>query len=160
MSAGADGLVIGPADPRSADAARLIARLTADLAERYGDDGAGDFAPEDVLVPRSVFLVGRLNGRPVACGALRPVKPAVAEVKRMYVEPDARGRGIARRLLAELEGHARSMGYAAIRLETGVKQPESIRLYESAGCQRIANYGHYKDDPRSVCFEKHLVPVS
>jgi GNAT superfamily N-acetyltransferase len=151
-----DDLRIDAVDARSPEAAALIASLSRELGERYGDNGSGNFAPEDVLVPGSAFLVGWLNGRPVACGAFRPMEPGVAEVKRMYVEPDARGRGIGKRLLAELENRARDAGYAAVRLETGTRQPESIRLYEAAGYRHIEKYGMYRDNLLSVCFEKGL----
>jgi putative acetyltransferase len=149
-------LGIEAADVRGPDAALLLPRLMRELGERYGDDGEGDFRPEDVCAPRAVFLVASLAGRPVGCGALRPMPDGAAEVKRMYVEPDVRGRGVGRRLLAELEGHARRLGYAVVRLETGLLQPEAIRLYEASGYRRIANYGIYVDNPLSVCFEKEL----
>jgi GNAT superfamily N-acetyltransferase len=74
----------------------------------------------------------------------------------MYVIPEARGRGLSRRLLATLEIHARNMGYLSLRLETGVRQPEAIRLYESAGYDHIPRYGVYVDDVHSVCFKKRL----
>jgi ribosomal protein S18 acetylase RimI-like enzyme len=145
-------------DACSADAARLTADLSAELARRYdhADDGSGHFRPEDVAVPRSVFLVGRLGGRPVACGAVRPLEGDVGEVKRMYVEPAARGRQLGKRLLAALEEAARSMGYVAVRLETAHRQPEAIRLYESAGYRRIEPFGIYAGSQRSICFEKRL----
>jgi GNAT superfamily N-acetyltransferase len=149
---------IASADPRSTDAARLIAALSAELARRYdfADDGSGHFRPEDVVVPRSTFLIGRLGGRAVACGALRLLEGDMAEVKRMYVEPAARGRGLAKRLLAALEDAARRMGYVTLRLETAHRQPEAIRLYESAGYLRIDPFGIYVGSRRSVCFEKRL----
>lgn len=157
MSSSLDDLQIEAIDPRSPEAATLITRLSQEIAQRYeGDDGAGDFAPEDVLMPRSGLLIGRLRGRAVVCGAFRPVDAAVVEIKRIFVEPDARGRGIARRMLAELEVRACRMGYTTARLETGVRQPEAIRLYESAGYHRIENFGIYQGKPLSVCFEKAL----
>jgi putative acetyltransferase len=145
-------------DAGAEDGALLIAELSAELARRYewADDGSGNFRPEDVRVLRSVFLIGRLESRPVACGAVRPLKGDVGEVKRMYVTPDVRGRGLSKLLLAALEDAARSMGYVTLRLETGNRQPEAIRLYESTGYHRIKPYGIYAHDPRSVCFEKRL----
>jgi hypothetical protein len=74
----------------------------------------------------------------------------------MYVAPDGRRRGIARRILQTLEQLAAGFNYRAIRLETGLEQPEAIGLYESSGYHRIAPYGHHKGDPRSVCFEKAI----
>ncbi len=117
---------------------------------------SGNFAPADVLVARSAFLVGRLGDQPVACGAYRPMGPDVAEIKRMYVDPDYRGRGLGHRILQELEKRARRDGYSRARLETGLLQPEAIRLYERAGYHRIDCYGIYVGNPRSVCFEKIL----
>ena len=74
----------------------------------------------------------------------------------MYVEPAARGRGLAKRLLAALEDAARRMGYVALRLETADRQPEAVRLYESAGYQRIEPFGIYVGSQRSLCFQKRL----
>lgn len=142
----------------SADAFRLISELSAELACRYDftDDGSGHFRPKDVTIPRSVFLIGRLGGWAVACGAVRLLEGDVGEVKRMYVEPAARGRGLAKRLLAALEDVARNMGYVALRLETADRQPEAIRLYEPAEYHRIEPFGLYVGSERSACFEKRL----
>ncbi len=148
-----------PADPTGPEAAALIARLAAELAGLYPEDesaGAGNFNPADLAGPGSTFLIAWLDGRPVGCGALRPMKPGVAEVKRMYVEPAARGRGLSRRLLAELERAAAGMGYTTVRLETGVRQVAAVRLYDTAGYRRIGNYGIYVGNPQSICFEKAL----
>jgi GNAT superfamily N-acetyltransferase len=147
-------LTIEPADPRTPEAAALIACLLQEYGWRYGDDGDGDFRLEQALAPRAVFLLARLDGRAVACGAVHPWSADVAEIKRMYVEPEVRRRGIARRLLDELEAFARRHGFRSARLETGVMQPEALRLYETAGYHQIEKYGYYRDDPRSVCFEK------
>jgi len=152
-----DDWTIEAVDPRDRVAMTLIAALTQELALLYPDeDGSGNFAPADVLVARSAFLVGSLADRPVACGAYRPISPDVAEIKRMYVEPDYRGRGLGRLILQELETRARRDGYLLARLETGTSQPEAIRLYERAGYHRIDCYGIYVGNPRSVCFEKAL----
>jgi GNAT superfamily N-acetyltransferase len=150
---------VAVADACSDDATRLIAELSAKLSRRYEhvDDGSGHFRPEDASVPRSIFLIGRLDSRPVACGAVRPLVGDVGEVKRMYVDPAVRGRGLSKRLLAALEDAAHRMGYAALRLETGDRQPEAIRLYESAGYHRIEPFGIHIDSQRSVCFEKWLI---
>ncbi|HJZ92910.1 MAG TPA: GNAT family N-acetyltransferase [Gemmataceae bacterium] len=155
----AAGLEIRPADPFGPEATLLIARLSAELAAtypEYSDSGAGAFEPADAAGPRSAFLIAWLDGKPVGCAAIRPMEPGVAEFKRLYVEPDVRRRGIAGQLLAALEEKAREFGYTAVRLETGVRQPGSIRASESAGYLRIANYGIHAGNPFSVCFEKCL----
>ena len=142
--------------PHSPAARLLIERLSADLGARYGDDGSGSFSPDDILVPGGAFVVARLDGEAAGCGALRPLREGVGEIKRMYVEPRARGRGIARMILRELEKIAEGAGYGAVWLETGTLQPEAIRLYETSGYNRIACYGQYRDNPLSVCFEKRF----
>jgi GNAT superfamily N-acetyltransferase len=86
------------------------------------------------------YVVGWEDGRAVAGGALKRLGPGVAEVKRMYVVPDARGRGLARRLLAAIEDTARELGYERVRLDTGASQPHARALYESAGYQDVADY--------------------
>ena len=101
-------------------------------------------------------MVARLGGQPIGCGALRRIDETTAEVKRMYVAPDGRRRGIARRILHALEELAAGFNYRTIRLQTGLEQPEAISLYESSGYHRIAAYGHHIGDPRSVCFEKSI----
>jgi ribosomal protein S18 acetylase RimI-like enzyme len=148
-------LTIEAAGVRSADAGLLVARLDEELNRRYGEV-QGQFTAANALADHSTFLVGYVAGRPVACGAFRPMGGPAVEVKRMYVEPEFRGRGIARRLLAELEERARRAGYTLARLETGVAQPEAVRLYESAGYRRIDNYGIYAGNADSACFEKSL----
>lgn len=170
----ADGALAIVAEPFDApDSRRLIDELMADLEVRYAADmEPGQENPElsgeqlvtadQVSPPDGVFLVARLGGRPVGCGALRPDRdgaPGVAEIKRMYVVPEARGRGISRALLAALEAEAVALGYRRVRLETGIRQPEAVRLYKSAGYHRIAGFGRYETDLLSLFFAKDLRPV-
>jgi putative acetyltransferase len=154
----AESFSVVPIDPRLPEAAGLIAEMSSELARLYdhADDGSGNFRPEDVLVPRSVFLVCRIAGRAVACGALRPIDANCAEIKRMYVAPAWRGHGLARAILHALERFAVDNGYTSVRLETGVRQPQAIAFYESAGYRRIPSYGSYTGSPHSICFEKPL----
>jgi GNAT superfamily N-acetyltransferase len=111
---------------------------------------------EHFTAPLGAFLVARIEDRPAGCGGLRRLEAAVAEVKRMYVDPWARRRGVGREILVGLEAEARRLGYRTVRLETGTLQPEAIGLYESAGYQRIPRYGEFVDNVHSVCFEKAL----
>jgi putative acetyltransferase len=106
------------------------------------------------------YLVAVVDHRVVACGAWQPLEPGVAEIKRMYVRPAYRGRGIARQLVVALEEEALAADRPVIRLETGTYLPSAIALYQSSGYRPIAPYGEYVGNPYSVCFEKHLaVPV-
>jgi GNAT superfamily N-acetyltransferase len=142
--------------PHGDEARALIAAAVAELAERY--DGEQDPAVDldDLVPPRGAFLVARLDGEPVGCGGVRVVSPGVGEIKRMYVATSVRRRGVGRALLAGLEGAARDLGWTALRLETGLRQPEAIALYQATGYERIPDYGHWAGEPLTVCFEKPL----
>jgi GNAT superfamily N-acetyltransferase len=131
-------------------AVAMIEAALVDLSERYGGDG--DSTPVDPAQfepPAGAFLVAWLDGRPAGCGGWRTYHGDrdVAEVKRMYTVPEVRGRGVALALLRALEEAARQAGRKRIVLETGHRQPEAIALYIKAGYERIADFGHYKDEP-------------
>lgn len=136
---------------------QLVAHLWQELGIMYPEMQAA--VPKEISGPRAGFVVAWLNDEAVGCGAWRPLAPteaAVAEIKRMFVEPAVRGRGISRAILKKLETLARADGYSVVRLETGLRQPPALRLYETSGYRRIEPYGRYRDDPLSVCFEKTL----
>lgn len=139
-------------------AAGLVDDLVADLCRRYDDPGGGGTPLDPVAFrpPTGTFLVARLDGRPVACGGLRTVGEGVGEVKRMWVDPGARGRGVARQVLAALEQAGRDLGHRRLLLETGTLQPEAVALYASAGWSRVEPYGEWRDSPLSVCFAREL----
>jgi len=154
-AASSSEVTLGDDDPIGEVARQLIDRLCTELSARYGAPPS-PFSPAEAAGPGSVFMVARLAGTPVACGALRRIDDAIAEVKRMYVAPEGRRRGLARRILRKLEQRAVEFGYRTIRLETGVAQPEAIALYEACGYRRIPPYGPFVGNPSSVCFEKFL----
>ena len=138
------------------DAARLRDEQQAELAARYDgvEDIEPDLPPEDMLAS----VVVTVDGAVAACGALREASgfgSGLGELKRMFVRPGFRGRGLARLVLEELERIATANGLRRLILETGVRQPEAIGLYRSAGYRRIANYGPYVDEP-SVCLARWL----
>jgi GNAT superfamily N-acetyltransferase len=142
------------------DAQLLIKAALAELAVRY-DDGEGDATPVDPAEfdpPRGAFFVAYLDGEPVACGAWRShgENGMVAEIKRMYTAPAARGRGLARAVLARVEQSAREHGRGRMILETGLRNHESVQLYESAGYRRIPNFGYYRDDPQCLSYARDL----
>jgi GNAT superfamily N-acetyltransferase len=101
-------------------------------------------------------IVAYENGQPMGCGAIRAFDTESMEVKRMYTVPNARGKGIATKILAELERWAAEMSFAKCVLETGKRQPEAIELYTKRGYKRIPNYGQYAGIDNSACFEKLL----
>jgi GNAT superfamily N-acetyltransferase len=123
-------------------------------------DGEADIGPaRDAWMfepPDGVFLVAHIDGRAVGCGGICRFDETRAELKRMYVEPGSRGLGLGRRLLEALEAEAGSVGYVAVVLETGNRQPEALGLYTSAGYERIPCYEPYASRELSLCFEKTL----
>jgi GNAT superfamily N-acetyltransferase len=106
--------------------------------------------------PDGVFVAARIDGVAVACGGICRFDDTRAELKRMYVAPSARGLGLGRRLLVSLEAEARRLGYVAVVLETGNRQPEALGLYTSSGYERIPCYEPYASRELSLCFEKSL----
>ena len=140
----------------SADGERLRAEQRAELDLRYGtDDHEPGTAPTAADV--SVVLVARdADGTAVGCGALRAIGDGVAEVKRMYVRPAARGTGVATALLRMLEREAAEHGVTRLVLETGPAQPDAMRFYEREGYHLIDNFGPYVGEPLSVCYARDL----
>lgn len=150
-------LVLSPTPYDDPVAVALIEAVQQVYVARYGGRDATPVEPAEFAPPRGLFLVGRLSGEPVACGGWRIVEPGLAELKRMYVASGFRGRGLSRILLAALEDSARRAGVLRLRLETGHRQPEAIRLYETSGYSRIDKFGVYRHDPGSTCYGKSLV---
>src|SRR5260221_14642253 len=122
---------------------KLVRLLDIELAERDGSDHAyyAQFNKIDAL--RYVVVVYE-NDEAVSCGAIKDFESGKVEVKRMYTLPANRGRGIAAKVLTELELWAAELGSCSCILETGLRQPEAIRLYEKSGYERISNYGQYE----------------
>lgn len=141
----------------SPDARFLIAAQQAEVRAR-GDTGDTSPPREAAMFtpPDGVFLIARAGGSPYGCGGLCRLDTTRAELKRMYVAPEARGRGVGRLLLERLEAEARALGYTAIVLETIDLMREAIRLYASSGYTPIPCFGAYVDSEVSRCFEKHL----
>jgi GNAT superfamily N-acetyltransferase len=133
------------------EAATLVAELDADLTVRYGGDADPVHAPaEEFDGPGGQMLLASLDGVAVGCVGLRRVTADTAELKRMYVRPQYRGRGIARELLASCEQSARELGYAQLWLETGSLQPEAVALYLSAGYEPVSPFGQYAAESLSI----------
>ncbi len=133
----------------------LVKLLDADLAERDGDDHAfyNQFNKIDVIKHAIVLYE---NQNPLGCGAIKEFDSTAMEVKRMYTSPESRGKGIATRILSELEKWSSELSYKKCILETGKRQPEAIKLYTKNNYKVIPNYGQYKGIANSICFEKVL----
>lgn len=137
----------------------LIAALNAELSGAYPEPGANHFHldPEEVAEGRGAFLVVWRGEAPIGCGALRLLDAKTAEIKRMYVSPLERGKGIGRRLVVALEAEARTLGVRRLVLETGVRQIAALALYRAAGFEPIPLFGEYRLSPEtSVCLGKHV----
>lgn len=142
-------------DSGNPDFVSLVKLLDQDLAVRDGGDHTfyAQFNKIDLI---KHAVVGYLDQRPVACGAIKPFSEGQMEVKRMYVHPDYRGKGLASEVLQELEKWAGELGSRACVLETGKRQPEAIALYQKAGYAVTENYGQYIGVENSVCMRKDL----
>ncbi|MFI2379046.1 GNAT family N-acetyltransferase [Streptomyces sp. NPDC018964] len=147
------------------DAVKLDAEVQAEYHVRYGDGGdATPMDPADFRPPNGTYLIAYDEaGVPVASGGWRAQdtndegnRDGDAELKRMYVTEQMRGRGLARRILAALEEDARAAGRVRMVLETGTKQPEAIALYTSSGYEPCEKFGYYRFHEESLCYAKAL----
>jgi GNAT superfamily N-acetyltransferase len=148
---------IESADFASPAVQALVAENLADLSARYGG-GTGDDTPltaADFTPPNGAFLVAISDGRLIASAGWRR-HGGDAELKRMFTVAAARGRGVARRMLAAVEQSAREAGCKRVILETGNRQPEAIALYESAGYERIEDFGFYAGHVGVLSYAKAL----
>jgi putative acetyltransferase len=149
---------VRPEPLESPVAQRLIADLNAELSRDYPPEQRfHSLAPEEVAEGAGAFVVAWVDADPVGCGAVRLLSPDRAELKRMYVAPSHRGRGLARPILNTLEDRAAALGARTVVLETGIYQPAAIALYESSGYARIPCFGGYAASATSVCYEKALI---
>jgi GNAT superfamily N-acetyltransferase len=141
------------ADSTNTDFKNLVALLDHDLAVR---DGANHvfYAQFNKIDMIRHALVAYENNKAIGCGAFKPFDESTVEIKRMYVLPEHRNKGVAAAVLQQLEQWAKEDGFLFTVLETGMKQPEAIRLYEKSGYVRIPNYGQYAGVENSVCMKK------
>jgi GNAT superfamily N-acetyltransferase len=149
-------------DPRHPDARACLQAYFSELAQRFdgGFDPARSIPADDgeLTPPAGLLLVATLHGEPAGCGALKFHGDSPAEIKRMWVTPAARGLGLGRRLLAELEAQAAARGVRTLRLETNRALAEAIGLYRASGYREVAAFN---DEPYAHhWFEKTLEPVS
>ncbi len=132
----------------------LLAASDAYMAALYPPESNHLLDVDALMRPEVKFLVARLDGRAVGCGSIVDSGEGWAELKRMYVSPSVRGRNLGRLLLRNLETLAVANGITRLRLEMGIKQPEALGLYRSAGFVEIEPFGSYRPDPLSLFMEK------
>jgi putative acetyltransferase len=133
----------------------LVFQLDKDLYNRY-QSIQNVYDKLNKIESIDTVVVAYVNGQPIGCGCFREFVSKTVEIKRMFVKSDYRGLGISKLILIDLENWAKDLGFSKAILETGIKQPEAIGLYEKTGYLLVANYGQYKNIRTSVCFEKTL----
>ena len=155
----ASATVVERVDPASAEVRRCLERYVAELVERFDegfDPGSMSTDAADLTPPQGAFLVARLDGEPVACGAVRAWSPGVAELKRMWVAPEVRGGGLGARMLGALEREAAALGLGTVRLETNLALIEAQAMYRAHGYEAIEPFSG--DPYADLGFERELVP--
>jgi GNAT superfamily N-acetyltransferase len=134
----------------------LLEEVQQFYVQRYGGPDTTPLDPDEFAPPFGAFMVADLDGETVGCAGLRRHDPETVELKRMYVRPAYRRRGLGRRLLLAVEDRARRLGYRRLILETGLQQPEAMALYQADGYRPTENYGVYSGSPNSRSFVKRL----
>ncbi|NHQ87706.1 GNAT family N-acetyltransferase [Iodobacter sp. HSC-16F04] len=146
------------ADPESPEAQQLLSSLSQTLQQITGSSGTASFDISDVKVEGACFAICRLStGVPVACGALRPLQPGVAELKRMFAVPNSKSAGAA--VLAFLEQMASEFGYGELWLETRRVNERAVSFYERHGYHPIPNFGRYTGRAEAICLGKRVSSV-
>jgi putative acetyltransferase len=151
-------MIAAPVDPTSSGARRLIALADTYMAALYPAESNHLESPEALAQPHVRFVGVHLDGELIACGGVKLLDDDgnYGEIKRVFVLPAQRGKGVARLIMAALEEQLRREGYALARLETGVAQPEALGLYRALGYVERKPFGRYRPDPLSVFMEKRL----
>ncbi len=143
-------------DSDNSDFRELVALLDQDLQIRDGDEHSF-YAQFNKIDKIRHVVVAYAGGEAVGCGAIKEYAKDTAEIKRMFVRAEWRGRGIAKSILSELEAWASELNYSECILETGLKQPEAVALYQKSGYETIPNYGQYNGVENSVCMRKLIL---
>ena len=142
-------------DPVAVD---LVGRVQQEYVDRYGGPDEAAVDPDEFVPPHGLFLVAEVAGEPAGCGAWRVHPPGGVEIKRVYVTPPFRRRGLAQLVVAALESSAAAAGHTTVVLNTGDRQPEAIALYTDLGYSPVPGYGVYACSPDGVFLGKDLVP--
>lgn len=138
------------------DFIKLVAKLDAYLKVIDGDEHAF-YAKHNTIDKLNHVIIAYEQDQPVGCGAIKEFDADTMEVKRMFTDPNVRGKGIATKVLTELEQWALELGFNKCILETGKRMPDAINLYKKNGYTPIPNYGQYIGVENSVCFEKEIL---
>ena len=148
-------LTVAAESPVTSEGRLLIEGSEAALREHYPPEDCFSFSPEELTGSESTFLIAREFDEPIGCVALVDCG-GYGEIKRLYVRPEWRHRGVADELMDRLEADARNQGFGVVRLETGSRLAAAVQLYERRGYRRCARFGCYRDHPASLFMEKCL----
>jgi putative acetyltransferase len=148
-------ITIRRTDSDDKDFIELVKHLDVNLAVRDGKDHSF-YAQFNKIDKIKFAIVACENNNPIGCGAIKEYAPKIMEIKRMYTSPSNRGKGIATRILIELEKWATELSFEKCILETGKRYAEAVSLYKKNGYKLIPNYGQYAEVENSLCFEKKL----
>lgn len=150
---------ISRTNPEHLDFRKLIALLDEDLSAKNGEDQAffTQFNKTDAI---KHAIVAYIDGNAVGCGAIKEFGEETMEIKRMFVHPEFRRLGIAKKILEQLEIWANELKYETCILETGNKQQEAVILYQKLGYEVIPNYGQYEKVESSICMQKKIKDLS
>lgn len=152
-----DKFVIKRVIPKdSVDALKLIEELDRELLQRYPSSSIHTLDLDKITNESGLFFVGYISEVAVACCSLCEIGPNIGEIKRVFVKPQYRRKGISEYMMKYLEEQAVRSGFKFLRVETGVKQPEAIAMYQKLSYYDIEKYGEYINDPNSICMEKRL----
>ena len=151
-------IIVKRADILSPTAQTLIEALNAELSRAYPEEGVCHFRLDatEVADGKGAFLIALRSSKPVGCGAVRRIEANTGELKRMYVIPEERGRGVGQAILKALETEAKGLRLTRLVLETGVRQDRAQKLYQQAGFSQIERYGEYTNSLLSICMAKEL----
>ena len=134
----------------------LVFQLDMDLNKRY-NNAQSEYDKYNKIDLIETVIVAYSDNKAIGCGCFKQFDERIVEIKRMFVHPEYRGKGISKIILSQLEDWAIELGFTKSVLETGKGQPEAIGLYTRIGYSLIDNFGQYTDMPNSVCFEKKLI---
>lgn len=142
--------------PDTPDAIKLIEDLETELAGKYPSESRHGYSVEKLLKQNVAFFVTRLNGVAAGCGGVQLFRREYGELKRMFVSPFFRGKGLAKLMLEHLANYAKENEVHLLRLETGIYQRDAIALYENWGFYKIPPFGEYKSDPLALFYERKI----
>ena len=143
-------------DPVAQD---LVEQVQQEYVSRYGGRDGAVVDPAEFEPPAGIFLVAEVDGLPAGCGAWRLHEPGVVEIKRVYVAPSFRRRGLAQAIVGALETTAAQAGSRSVVLNTGDRQPEALALYTALGYRPVPGFGLYASSPLAVFLGKDLPPL-